>query len=260
MAVNIHPTAIIADGAKLGTDVEIGPYSIIAEDVEINDGTIVKASSYIDDGARIGKNCKIGPQAVVSPASQDLKYTGVPCLTIVGDNTTLREFSTVHRGTEASGKTVIGDNCLIMCYCHVAHDCILGNNVIMSNVAQLAGHVEIGDYVNIAGVAKIVQFVRIGSYTMIGADAKVVKDAPPYALIGSKSPVKFDGVNKIGLSRRNFDTETIHEIERFYKLLLHSGFNTGDGIKEYMTNHSEIIPEIQYAIDFIEKSEKGIYR
>jgi UDP-N-acetylglucosamine acyltransferase len=260
MAVNIHPTAIVSENVKIGENVEIGPYAVIMGDVEIGEGTIVKASSYIDEGTRIGKNCKIGPQAVVGPASQDLKYKGEPCLTIIGDNTTLREFSTVHRGTDATGKTVVGSNCLIMCYSHVAHDCVLGDNVIMSNAAQLAGHVEVGNHVIISGVAKIVQFCKIGDHAFIGADAKIVKDVPNYALVGSKDPVKFDGVNKIGLTRRGFTEEQIREIQRFYKKVLQSGLNTSEGLKEYLAEHEEVIPEIQKAIDFIEGSDKGIYR
>lgn len=260
MASKIHPSAIVSKNAKLGEDVEIGPFVVIADDVEIGDGTEIKASSYIDEGARIGKNCKIGPQAVVAPASQDLKYKGTPCLTIIGDNTTLREFSTVHRGTEASGKTVVGSDCLIMCYCHVAHDCVLGDNVIMSNAAQLAGHVEVGYRSIISGMAKIVQFVKIGDHSFIGADAKIVKDVPTYSLVGAKEPVKFDGVNKVGLSRRGFSADTVKEIERFYRLVLQSGYNTSEGLKKYKDEHPNIIKEIQTAIDFIENSEKGIYR
>ncbi len=260
MAVNIHPTAIVSEKAQIGENVEIGPYTIITDDVQINDGTIIKASSYIDNGARIGKNCKIGPQAVVSPASQDLKYKGTPALTIVGDGTTLREFSTVHRGTEESGKTEIGENCLIMCYCHVAHDCVLGNEVIMSNVAQLAGHVKIGNYSIISGVAKIIQFVTIGEYCFIGGDAKVTKDVAHYSLVGMREPTKFDGINRVGLQRRGFSEDTILEIHKFYKAINASGLNISDGLDDYISKHDKIIPEVQRAISFIQSSERGIYR
>ena len=261
MSVNIHPTAIISDKAQLGKDVTVEPFAIIHDDVQINDGTLIKASSYIDNGARIGKNCKIGPQAIVSPASQDLKYRGEECLTLIGNNTTVREFATVHRGTTATGQTQIGDDCLIMAYCHVAHDCILGNHVIMSNLAQIAGHVEVGDWSILSGMCLVIQFIKIGDHVMVGATAKVSKDIGHYSLVGSREPTKFDSINSVGLARRGFSKETIKEIDNFYKLILKSKYNTSDGIQQYLAmNNGKMIPEVQHAINFINNSERGIYR
>ncbi len=254
----IHPSAIVSDKASIGSDVTIGAFSIVEDDVVIGNNVEIRSSVIIADGARIGNDCKFFSGAVISTEPQDLKFAGESTLAIIGDNTVVREYATVNRGTKETGRTQIGENCLIMAYAHVAHDCSLGNNVIMSNVVQLAGHVTIEDWVIMGGVAKIHQFCSIGQYAMVGADMYITKDVAPYTLIGRKPP-QVEGINKVGLRRRGFSAETISAIQNFYDTILFSRYNTRDGIAKYK-KQGPMVPEVERCIDFIEKSTRGIYR
>ncbi len=253
----IHETAIVSPEAKIGEGVKIGPYSIIESDVEIGSGTEIRSHVVLADGARIGENCRIHTGCVISTEPQDLKYDGEKTYAFIGDNTVLREFVTVNRGTTETGSAKVGSECLIMTYSHIAHDCRVGDKVVMSNSVQLAGHVHIDEQVWLGGVVKIHQFCKIGAHAYVGADLKVVKDIPPYTLV-ARDPGKIEGVNIIGLHRRGFSSETIKEIQNFYKHILHSGMNVSAGIKSYR-EHYDISPEIKLCIDFIESSERGIY-
>jgi UDP-N-acetylglucosamine acyltransferase len=253
-----HPTAIISNKAKIGDNVKIGAYSIIEDDVEIGDNTEIYSHSIIANGARIGSHCRIFYHTVISAEPQDLKYNNEPTLAIIGDRNCIREFTSIHRGT-TTGKTVIGNDNLIMAYCHIAHDCRLGSNNIMSNTSQFAGHVHAGDWIVFGAFAKVHQFCSIGSHAMVGADIKCVKDIAPYTLIG-KIPPKTEGINKIGLRRRGFAKELIDEIDYFYKCVLFSGLNTTDGIKKYLESNANVPDEIMNCINFINTSNKGIYR
>ena len=257
MGINLDSTAIVSNKAKIGNNVTIGPFTIIHDDVEIGDNTQISSSVVLANGSRIGNDCRIYSGVVVGTEPQDLKFGGETSLAIVGDRTVLREYATVNRATKATGKTVVGSDCFIMAYCHVAHDCHLGNNIIIANATQLAGHVTIDDWATIGGVVKIHQFCRVGKHVMIGADVKLAKDVAPYILMGS-IPAKVDGVNKIGLKRKGFSYEKIYEIETFYKYTLFSSYNISDGIAKYKDDF-EISTEIQECIDFIQKSERGIY-
>ncbi|MBX3043751.1 MAG: acyl-ACP--UDP-N-acetylglucosamine O-acyltransferase [Candidatus Kapabacteria bacterium] len=254
----IHSTAIVSEKAKIGANVKIGAFTIIEDDVEIGDNCEIRSSVIIADGARIGNNCKIYAGAILSTEPQDLKFDGEPTYVRIGDNTVVREFATINRGTNETGETVIGSNCLIMAYCHVAHDCHIGNNVIISNITQLAGHVNIEDWVVLGGAAKIHQFCTVGKHSMVGADCKVVKDVPPFTLVDRK-PAQVEGVNKVGLRRRGFSKETIQEIEQFYDTILFSGFNNRDGIAKF-NERKQICDDVKYCIDFIENSVRGIHR
>jgi len=259
MSVQIHPLASVSAKAQLGKDIVIGPFVVIEDDVIIGDNSYILPHAVLLNGSRIGKDCKIFPGAVIAAQPQDLKFKGEHTLAIIGDRTVIRECVTVNRGTEATGRAQVGADCLIMAYCHIAHDCTVGNNVVMSNVAQLAGHVTLGDWVILGGLAKIIQFCTVGSHAMIGADCKVTKDIVPYALIG-RDPSKVEGVNKIGLKRRGFTDEMVDEISSFYSTVFFSGLNTTDGITSYLHHTSFIIPEVQVCIDFIKTSSKGIVR
>ena len=254
----IHKTAIISDKAIIGKNVKIGSNTIIEDDVIIGDNCEIRSNVVIANGARIGNNNTIGYGTVIATEPQDLKFEGEKTYVFIGDNNIIREYVTINRGTKATGKTVLGNNCFIMAYCHIAHDCAVGNNVIMANVTQLAGHVHIDDWVITGGVVKIHQFSKIGCHAMIGADVKVTKDVPPYVLVGTNPP-KIDGINKIGLKRRGFSPEVIKKIEAFYKTILWSGFNIQDGIKK-IYEQGDISEEIKLCIDFIQSSERGIYR
>ena len=258
MSNNIHPQAIVSNLARIGENVSIGPFAIIEDDVEVGDNSEIRSGAVLANGARLGKNVRVFSNAVISTEPQDLKFEGESTLTIIGDGTTIREFATINRGTKETGKTQVGNNCLIMSYCHVAHDCVLGDNIVMSNVCQLGGHVVIEDWVVIGGVSKIHQFCRVGKHSMIGADTKVVKDVAPYTLIDRK-PAQVEGINKIGLRRRGYNQEIINVIEKFYDTLIFSGFNNRDGIKEFQ-KHNALSDEINYCINFIESSVRGIHR
>ncbi len=258
MAIFIHPAAIVSDKAVIGDNVRIGPYAIVEDDVRIGDGCEIRAHAYIAGGVTMGKNNRIFANAVLGTEPQDLKFTGIRTEVIIGDNNTIREFATINRGTEATKKTVVGSNNLIMTYCHIAHDNVIGNNVVIANASQLGGHVTIEDWAILGGVAKVHQFCTVGCHTMIGADVKIVKDVPPYVLIG-KEPAKVEGINAIGLKRRGFSPETIKAIDEFYDVLLRSGLNTSDGLKKYL-ERDEICDEVRHCIEFAEQSKRGIYR
>lgn len=255
---NIHPSAIVSDKAKIGNNVTIGAFSIIEDDVEIGNNCEIRSSVVIANGARIGNNVKIFHGAVISTEPQDLKYKNEQTFVRIGDNTEIREYATINRATTATYETIVGSNCLIMTYCHVAHDCRLGDNIIISNASQLGGHVEIEDWVILGGVTKVHQFCRIGCHAMVGADVKITKDVPPYTLIG-REPARVEGINKVGLRRRGFSKETITGIENFYDTILFSGLNTGDGIKSFVAKNN-ISDEVKHCVEYIEKSSRGIYR
>lgn len=261
MSFQQHPTAIVSPKAKIGNDVQIGPFTIIEDDVEIGDGTKIFSNVYIANGTTIGKNCVIYPGAVIGTKPQDLKFDNSPTKVIIGDNNEIREYVTIHRGTQSTRITIIGSNNLLMAYTHIAHDCRIGNNIVFANVVQLGGHVIVEDWAVIGGVAKIHQFCKIGCHTMIGGDVKLTKDVAPYTLVG-ENPPKVDGVNKIGLRRRGFQNELIEEIVKFYRIVFHSGLNNTDGIKRYLElKDGDTLPhEIQHCIDFIRNSQRGVYR
>ena len=209
-------------------------------------------------GARIGKNCRIFPGAVVSAVPQDLKFRGEDTVAIIGDNTTLRECVTINRGTAARGRTVVGSNCLIMAYCHVAHDCIVGDNVVMSNATQLAGEVQVDNYAVIGGGALVHQFCHIGPHVMLQGGALVNKDIPPYVK-AAREPISFAGVNSIGLRRRGFSSDTIREIQEIYRYLYLSGLNNSDAV-ERIEAELPATPERDEIILFVRNSKRGIIK
>lgn len=254
----INKLAIVSEKAQIGKNVKIGAFTIIEDDVVIGDNCEIHSSVVIANGSRLGQGCKIHTGAVIGTEPQDLKFGGEPTIARIGDNTVIREFATINRGTKETGETSIGSNCLIMAYCHIAHDCQVGNNVILSNVTQLAGHVSIEDWVVLGGVAKIHQFCRVGMHAMVGADCKVVKDVAPFTLVDRK-PAQVEGINKIGLRRRGFAASVIQEIELFYDILLFSGYNNSDGIEKYRERNTTC-DDVEYCIKFIQNSVRGIHR
>lgn len=255
----IHATAIVSPKARIGANVQIGPFCIIEDDVEIGDGTSLHSHVVVGNGARIGRNVRISSFAAIATAPQDLKYAGEETYVTIGDETVIRESVTVNRGTVSSGITKVGSHCLLMAYSHVAHDCVVGDRVIMANSVQLGGHVEVGDWAIIGGLTGIHQFCRIGEHTMLGSCSRVVKDVPPFTLSG-REPVTVEGVNVVGLRRRGFDAARVTAIEDFYRTLLRSGLNTSDGIAEYERTHPVCDEAVQRCIDFIRSSKRGIYR
>ncbi|WP_290455294.1 acyl-ACP--UDP-N-acetylglucosamine O-acyltransferase [Paramuribaculum intestinale] len=253
-----QPLAYIHPAAKIDPSVVIDPFVTIEENVEIGEGTRIGSNVTIMSGARIGKNCRIFPGAVVSAVPQDLKFRGEDTVAIIGDNTTLRECVTINRGTAARGRTVVGSNCLIMAYCHVAHDCIVGDNVVMSNATQLAGEVQVDNYAVIGGGALVHQFCHIGPHVMLQGGALVNKDIPPYVK-AAREPISLAGVNSIGLRRRGFSSDTIREIQEIYRYLYLSGLNNSDAV-ERIEAELPATPERDEIILFVRNSKRGIIK
>jgi UDP-N-acetylglucosamine acyltransferase len=255
---DIHPTAIVSPKAQLAQGVSVGPYTIIEEDVQIGQGTKVASSVLLASGARIGDNVVIAHGAVIATQPQDLKFEGEKTHVSIADNTIVREYATVNRGTKAHGTTTVGKNCLLMAYSHVAHDCILGDHVILANSVNLAGHVEVDEWATIGGVVPVHQFVKIGAHAFIGGGFRVQQDVCPYALVAGH-PLKVVGLNAIGLKRRGFSRETVTLLERAFKLLFFSDLNTSQAV-ERIRAELQVIPELQVILDFVERSERGMVK
>ena len=248
----IHPEA------KLDPSVQVGPFVYIDKDVEIGAGTVIDANATILEGTRIGKNCHIFPSAVVGAIPQDLKFKGEKTYAFIGDNTTIRECATVHRGTASKGKTVVGNNCLIMAYSHVAHDCILHDHIIMSNATQLAGEVEVDDWAILGGGTLVHQFSHIGAHVMIQGGTRVNKDIPPF-IIAARDPVSYCGINSVGLGRRGFTKEQLSSIQETYRLLYMSGLNVSQALQQ-ITETLPQTPERDMIVEFIKASPRGVVR
>lgn len=226
----IHPTAIVHPAAAIGKSAEVGPYCIVGEHVSIGDGSVLQAHVVVNGWTQIGKECQIYPFATIGAASQDRKYTGERAYTIVGDGTILREYVSIQRATGHDEATVVGDECLILAYVHIAHNCVLGKGVTMSNLAQLAGHVQVEDYVTIGGHTGIHQFTRIGRHAMVGGLSKLTKDVPPFFLVAG-DPCQPYGLNSVGLRRAAFSAQERNEIKQFYKLLYNPKLNVSQAIE-----------------------------
>jgi UDP-N-acetylglucosamine acyltransferase len=256
--MNIHPTAIIHKSAELAEGVLVGPYSIINENAQIDSGTEIGSHALIDTGTIIGKNCRIHHGAVIGTLPQDLKFKGEKTFVTVGDGTVIREYATINRGTEYRGKTVVGKNCFVMIYAHLAHDCLVGDRVILANSVNVGGHVEIGDWAIIGGVVPVHQFVKIGAHSIIGGGFRVQMDVCPYAMVAGY-PLKTMGLNKVGLKRRGFSDTTIKILEQTFNILFKSGLNTTQAV-ERIKAEVQSIPEVRNILDFIATSDRGIIK
>jgi len=254
----ISNLAYVNPKAKLGANVTVEPFAYISGDVEIGDETWIGPNAVIYDGARIGRNCRIFNGASVSAIPQDLKFMGEVTTLEIGDNTTIREFATLHRGTSSAQKTVIGSNCLLMVYSHIAHDCIIGNNVIVGGYCGAAGEVKIDDWVILSGNVLIHQFAHIGAHVIVGGGSKVRIDVPPF-IKADREPLAFMGINTIGLERRGFTKEKIHEIHEIYRALYNMGMNTTQALQHIEETFSRT-PERDLILDFVKNSERGIIK
>ena len=250
--------AYINPEAKKAPSVVIDTFVTIEKNVVIGEGTRISSNVTIMEGSRIGKNCTIFPGAVIGAIPQDLKFKGEDTLAIIGDNTTIRECVTINRGTAAKGKTVVGNNCLIMAYSHIAHDCLLGDNIIIANASQIAGEVQIDNYAIIGGGALIHQFCHIGAHVMLQGGALVNKDIPPYVK-GAREPIAYAGINSVGLRRRNFTNEQIRDIQEIYRYLYLSGYNNSDAI-ERIEAELPATNERDEIIMFVKNSKRGIIK
>ncbi len=248
----IHPEA------KIGDNVTIEPFSTVYENVEIGDGTWIGPNVTVFPGARIGKNCRIFPGAVIAGIPQDLKFSGEDTTVEIGDNTTIRECVTVNRGTTDKMKTAIGNNCLLMAYVHVAHDCIIGNNVIIANSVNLAGHVTIEDYTILEGLVAVQQFVKIGAHSFITGGSLVRKNVPPFTK-AAREPLQYIGINSVGLRRRGYSNERVLEIEDIYRTLYVKGHNVTNALA-IIEHEAPASDEKEQILSFIRESKDGIMR
>ena len=253
-----QPLAYVHPEAKIARNVVIEPFTTIHKNVVIGSGTWIGSNVTIMEGARIGDNCRIFPGAVISAIPQDLKFEGEDSLTIIGNNTTIRECVTINRGTNDRGETKIGDNCLIMATAHIAHDCIVGNNAIIVNGVLLGGHVVVGNYAVLGGLAAIHQFINIGDHAMVSGGSLVRKDVPPYTK-AAKEPLSYVGINSIGLRRRGFTSEKISEIQEIYRILYQKNYNNTQAVGK-IEGEMKATPERDEIITFIRNSKRGIMK
>ena len=253
-----QPLAYIHPEAKIAQNVVVEPFTTIDKDVEIGEGTWIGPNVTIMSGARIGKNCKVFPGAVIAAIPQDLKFAGEKSSVYIGDNTVIRECVTVNRGTVDRLKTVVGSNCLLMAYMHVAHDCIIGNHCVLANGVQLAGHVEIGDHAIIGGTSAVHQFVKVGQHAMVSGGSLVRKDVPPFVKAG-REPLTYAGINSIGLRRRGFSDQKIAEIQQLYRLLFLGGMNNNDALDKIELELAPS-PERDEVVNFVRNSGRGVIK
>ena len=252
------PLAVVHPEAQIGKNVTVEPFAFIEKDVVIGDNCRIYPHAVVLEGSRIGKGCHIFPGAVISGIPQDLKFAGEKTTAEIGDHTTVRECVTVNRGTASRGKTIVGNNCLLMAYSHIAHDCILINNIIIGNASQIAGEVEIDDFAILSGSVLVHQFTRISQHVMIQGGSRVGKDIPPYTLIG-RDPIAYCGINIVGLRRRGFTNQQVFLIQDIYRTLYTRGLNNTDALLAIETEY-EASKERDLILNFIKSSKRGIVR
>lgn len=253
-----QPLSFVHADAQLAANVVVDPFVTIDKNVKIGAGTHICSNVTIFENVTIGENCTIFPGAVIGAIPQDLKFKGEKTEVIIGNNCNIRECVTIHRGTASKGKTIIGDNCLIMAYCHVAHDCLLGNNIIMSNAVQLAGECHIDDFAVLGGGSLVHQFTHIGRHVMLQGGSRVNKDLPPYIMAG-RDPISYAGTNSIGMRRRGFTNEQINNIQDIYRLIFNSGLNTTDAMERILTELPASAERDEITL-FIRDSSRGILK
>jgi UDP-N-acetylglucosamine acyltransferase len=253
---SIHPTAIVSPEAKLGENIIIGPYAIIEADVETGSDCVIGAHAVLYNGTRTGNRVKIFQGASVANLPQDLKFGGEKTLFIIGDDTVVREFVTLHRGTKETGKSQVGKNCLLMAYSHIPHDCTVGDNCIIANSVQIGGHSHIEDWVIIGGLAGLHQFSRVGEHSMIAGAAKITQDVPPY-ILAANDPAEFNGLNVVGLRRRGFKAEDIQTLKEAYKYLYDKSLNVTQAVKVIELKFGDNT-YVQKVLHFLRGTKRGI--
>lgn len=256
--MSIHSSAIVNPGAELSENVSVGPFSIVEDGVKVGAGTVVGAHVLIAKGTNIGQKCSICHGTVLGTDPQDLKYRDEETTLEIGDRTVIREFASLNRGTNARKKTIVGSDCLIMTYAHIAHDCLIGNYVIIENAVNLSGHVTVEDFAIIGGVVPVHQFVKIGQHSFIGGGSRVSKDVPPF-IKAAGEPLRPVGLNLVGLRRRGFSIQTIAVLKKAYRILFRSNLNTSQAM-ERISNQLEQIEEIRILLEFIVNSQRGIIK
>jgi len=252
----IHPSAIVHPDAELGTGVVIGPFSVVGPGVSLGDGTRVGSHVVIERDTALGGHCQVFTGAVLGTDPQDLKYKGEPSCLRVGDRTVIREYATLNRGTAASGETVVGSDCLLMAYTHVAHDCRVGSHVVVANSVNMAGHVVLEDWVTVGGLTPIHQFVRIGAHAFVGGGSRIAQDVPPYCRAAGNPP-KLYGLNSVGLDRRGFSSETRKALKSAYRLVFNESHTVSRGL-ELAADEVSLVPEVRHFLEFVRGSERGV--
>lgn len=256
MTARIHPTAIVAGDARIGEHAEIGAFALVGEGCEIGDGCVISPRATLERNVKLAAGAKVGVGSVLGGDPQDLKFRGEVTSVEIGERTVIREYVTINRGTAHSHRTTVGNDCFIMSYVHLAHDCHVGDHVIISNATQLAGHVTVDDHAIISGVSAAHQFVRIGRYSFVGGCSRVAQDVPPYTkAVGN--PIKLYGLNSIGLRRNGFPDETVRELKRAYRLFFRSELNVTQALERARAELAPL-PEVQQFLEFIEASDRGV--
>lgn len=253
---HIHPTAIVAEGAKLAADAEIGAFAMVGPGCEVAEGCVIAPRATLERNVRLARNVRVGIGAVLGGDPQDLKFRGEETTVEIGEGTVIREYSTINRGTSESFKTTVGRGCFIMSYVHLAHDCHLGDGVILANGVQLAGHVRIDDRAILSGLSAVHQFVRIGRHAFVGGCSRVSKDIPPF-LKAVGNPVRLYGLNTVGLQRAGFDEGTLRELKRAYRLFFNSDLNIRQALDRAETDLDQL-PEVKELMRFLEASGRGV--
>ncbi len=257
--MNVHPTAIIHPGAKLASDVSVGPYSVIEDNVEIGAGTVIASHVVIRQYTTIGCGNRIFQFASIGEIPQDLKFHGEETRLVIGDNNQIREYVTLNRGTEGGGGlTRLGSDNLVMAYAHVAHDCLIGDGVVLANAATLAGHIVVEDHASVGGLVGVHQFTRIGKFCFIGGMTAVVLDIPPFTLV-SGNRAKLHGINVTGLKRQGFDENRIRDIKSAYRILFRSGLRLEEAVQKVMQEIPDC-SDVDHLLKFIEESKRGVTR
>lgn len=256
VSIGIHPTAIIAPSAIIGDRVEVGPYAYVGDECVVGDGCVIAMRATLERNVTLAPGVKIGIGSVIGGDPQDLKYKGEHTTVEIGENTVIREYATINRGTTHSFKTTVGSGSFLMSYVHLAHDCQIGNGVIIGNGTQLAGHVSIDDRAIVSGLVAVHQFARIGRHSFVGGCSRVAKDVPPY-LKAVGNPVKLYGLNSVGLQRSGFDEAIVRELKRAYRLVFRSELNVSQAMTRARAELQQL-PEVMAFLTFIEESERGI--
>ena len=256
MTARVHPTAIVSADARLGADVEIGPFAIVGEGCTIGDRCVIAPRATLERNVILGNDVKVGSGSILGGDPQDLKFKGEHTTVEIGEGTTIREYTTINRGTTQSYKTTVGRHCFVMSYVHLAHDCQVGDGVILVNSVQLAGHVTVGDKAIIAGASAAHQFVKIGQYAFVGGCSRISQDVPPY-IKAVGNPIKLYGLNSVGLQRNNFPDEVVRELKRAYRLFFRSELNVSQA-KERAATELKPFPEVLELLRFLEESGRGV--
>lgn len=256
MSAGIHPTALIAPDAQIADGVEIGPFAIVGEGCTIGEGSVIGARATLERNVILGRQVKVGSGSVLGGDPQDLKFKGEHTTVEIGDGTTIREYTTINRGTSQSWKTTVGKHCFLMSYVHLAHDCHVGDGVIISNGTQLAGHVTVEDKAILSGLVAVHQFTLIGRFSFVGGCSRVAKDVPPFVkAVGN--PISLYGLNKVGLERNGFAPEVMKELKRAYRLFFNSELNLSQA-REKAQGELHPYPEVQHFLSFFERSDRGV--